>query len=189
MVHIISGTDRPGSSTRKIAQIVFDYYQDLGAEVELLDMADWPADAVEGRYGNELTGKPKEWVDKLSSSDGFHIIAPEYNASIPGTLKHFIDSWKYPETFEHRAVAFVGLGGRFGGLRAVEHLHQVFAYRNAYQLPERVFFHNVWHMIKDGKITDPMVEGLLKNQVKCFLEFIKALKTTGLHTLTRPSRP
>lgn len=189
MIYIISGTDRPGSSTRKIAQIILAHYQELGAEAEILDMCDWPAGEVRGQYGNSLNGEPKVWVDKLSGADGFHIVAPEYNASIPGVLKHFIDSWKYPETFEHRPVAFVGLGGRFGGLRAVEHLQQVFAYRNAYQLPERVFFLNVWNLLKDDQITDPMIAGLVKNQVQCFLDYVKALKSGGLHTLTRSSQP
>jgi chromate reductase, NAD(P)H dehydrogenase (quinone) len=107
-------------------------------------------------------------------------VVPEYNGSFPGVLKMFIDYWKYPETFEFRPVAFVGLGTRWGGLRPVEHLQQVFGYRNAFVFPHRVFVSNVHSALKDGKFIDPMINDLLKTQARDFVKFIHALKHQGL---------
>ena len=48
-------------------------------------------------------------------------VVPEYNGSLPGVLKHFIDCWKYPESFHHRPVCYVGISSSgSGGLRPGE---------------------------------------------------------------------
>ena len=185
MIYIISGTDRDGSYTRKVSDLVLEHYQAQGTEAEIMDLRDWPFDQVTGAYYKPLPSEARDWVEKLGQAEGLHVVVPEYNGSMPGALKTFIDFWKYPETFEHRPVAFVGLGGRFGGLRPVEHLQQVFGYRNAYQLPERIFLMAISKSLVDGKIQDPFVAGLLKAQIQAFPRFIEALKKAGLHTLTR----
>ncbi len=188
MIYLISGTDRDDSYTRKVTDLILSLYQQQGTEAEIMDLRDWPADKVQGGYYKKLPTEAQEWVDRLGAAEGIHVVVPEYNGSMPGALKNFIDYWKYPETFEHRPVAFVGLGGRFGGLRPVEHLQQVFGYRNAYQLPERIFLMGISKALTDGKISDPFVAGLVEAQVKAFPLFIKALKDAGLHTLTRPPK-
>ncbi len=118
--------------------------------------------------------------EKLNASDWLYIVSPVYNGSMPGALKYFIDHFSYPETFEYRPVAFTGLGGRWGGLRPVEHLQQVFNYRNGYIFPQRVFISNVWDTLKDGSLQDSMVTTLLKSQVQGFVKFVRALKTEKL---------
>ncbi len=113
------------------------------------------------------------------------IVAPEYNGSYPGALKLFIDYWRYPATFEHRPVAFVGLGNRWGGLRAVEHLVQCLAFRNAYCFPQRVYLANIKTIFKDGHVHDSLIHDLIVTQAKDFITFTKALKGAGLDANTR----
>ena len=45
-------------------------------------------------------------------------------------------------------MALIGIGGRYGGMRPVDHLSQIFAYRNAYVYPQRVFLFNIWDQLK-----------------------------------------
>ncbi len=116
------------------------------------------------------------------------IVSSEYNGSYPGALKYFIDFWTYPDSFEFRAAAFVGLGGRYGGVRPIEHLQQVFGYRNCFTYPERVFLFNVWSLFKEGKISDATTLNLLRQQVTGFTKFTDALLTSGLHAQTRGKR-
>ena len=85
----------------------------------------------------------KPLIDRIDRAEGLYLICPEYNGSYPGVIKTFIDYWSYPKSFEKRPVCFTGLGGVFGGLRPVEHLQQIFGYRNAFIFPERVFLQNV----------------------------------------------
>ena len=84
---------------------------------------------------------------------------------------------KYPESFEFRPVCFVGLGGLFGGLRPVEHLQQIFSYRNAHMYPERVFLFNVWNQLKEDQLINEDTLALLEKQAKGFTKFVSALKS------------
>jgi chromate reductase len=192
MKYIIVGTDRVGSNSKRIADVVRNIYKDLGEEVELLELQNVMKGLVASpQYGNVTDPILLEAVKKVDASDGLIIVAPEYNGSMPGALKYFIDHLKYPDAFEGRPVCFIGLGGMFGGLRPIEHLQQVFGYRNSYVFPERIFIMNVWNHFKktesnpDGEFKDGLILGLMKTQARDFTVFVEALKTSKLHTLTR----
>ena len=180
MIEIISGTDIPNSSTLKFANILAEDYRALKVPVDVLDVAKLDvADFAGAEYGKPR-GSVLEGVKRATSADGIVFVVPEYNGSFPGILKLFIDHWKYPDAFEFRPVAFVGLGNRWGGLRPVEHLQQVFGFRNAYVLPHRVFISGAGELIKDGTVSDPVINDLLKTQARDFVKFIQALKHQSL---------
>lgn len=177
MIEIISGTDRPGSRTLTVARHVQKLFQDQKADVDLIDLNRLDLSCASGgNYFGGARGDFQAAVDRVTRAEGLVVIVPEYNGSYPGILKLFIDYWRYPETFEHRPIALVGLGARWGGLRAVEHLQQAFGYRNAYLYPNRVFLTNVKDAMKDGEITDPALRDLLQLQAFGFLKFIRALE-------------
>jgi chromate reductase, NAD(P)H dehydrogenase (quinone) len=181
MKYIISGTNRPGSTTLKICRLIQGLYQEAGEAVEIIDLLDLEFQSLTGAHnGNELPPKFAEAVKKINLADGLIMVVPEYNGSMPGVLKYFIDHWKYPHSFEQRPVCFVGLGGIFGGLRPVEHLMQVFSYRNGFIFPLRVFLMNVWTIFKDGELKEPVSLQLLKAQVIGFQKFCTALKAVEL---------
>lgn len=185
MKYIISGTDRPGSNSLKVAKYIKTIYRDLGEEVEIIDLQDVkPLMAEQTVYSNP-TEAMKVILDKVLSSDGLIVVCPEYNGSMPGILKYFIDHLKFPESFEYRPVCFVGLGFMFGGLRPVEHLQGVFGYRNAFIFPERVFITQPPSKItEDGNISDEIVVSLLRKQATGFQKFTKALSEYKLSANT-----
>jgi chromate reductase len=188
---IISGTNRPGSRSLQVAKLVQKIYREHGGEeTEILDLAQLPLEQLLGEhYGS---GKPEPIqvaIDKINKAEGLVIVCPEYNGSMPGVLKYFIDHWNYPESFEYRPIALIGLGGRFGGMRPVEHLQQVFGYRNAFLYPERVFLSDIWTLLKDGEIQDAKIRDLLVSQTTGFQKFVHALQTARLDTLSRPKSP
>lgn len=177
MKYIISGTDRHDSNTFRVSQFIQKIYKDLGEDVEIIDLKEVKAHLHEGPfYGATATNDLKTYLQKIATSDGLIVVTPEYNGSMPGVLKYFIDHMKFPESFEYRPVAFVGLGGMFGGLRPVEHLQQIFGYRNAFIYPQRVFLINVWKLLdKAGVVQDQATLDLLKLQAQGFQAFTKAL--------------
>lgn len=186
MIEIISGTDRPNSKSLQVAKFVMELYKNLGAEVNLIDLnALNLMDVAGGDYWKGAKGSYQEAVNRVTNAEGIVIICPEYNGSYPGALKLFIDYWKYPETFEYRPIALVGLGTRWGGLRPVEHLQQVFGYRNAFVCPNRVFLQNIKDVFRDGQVMDPFLLDLLKAQAQDFLKFVAALKSQKLDALSR----
>ena len=191
MIWILVGTDRTQSMSSKVARFIEPMYQSQGVPTGIMKLEDVGLNQLDGSHYSGKKPKPKklvEAVDQLLKADGLVVVCPEYNGSMPGALKYFIDYWKYPESFEYRPVCFIGLGGRFGGLRPVEHLQQVFGYRNAFIYPDRVFLSNVQKLIKEDKIEDDFICSLLESQALGFCRFIQALKAENLHPLTREER-
>lgn len=91
---------------------------------------------------------------QLAAADAFVVITPEYNHSYPAVLKTFID-WHFNE-WQAKPVGFVSYGGQSGGLRAVEHLRQVFAELHAVTVRDTVSFHGAWNQFHpDGTPKDP----------------------------------
>ncbi len=180
MIQVIVGTSRPGSNTRKLAvQIGEIYATQVNVPVNVLDLATLPpAVFAPGAYAD----KPADFAPfskAIIESDGLVFVVPEYNGSLPGVLKHFIDCWKYPESFERRPVCYVGISSAgSGGLRPIEHLAQIMAYRNTFQFPERVFLTGIGDLMDPTteKLKDPALAARLEKQARGFVEFIRRLK-------------
>jgi chromate reductase len=179
---IISGTNRPSSNTLQLARNVERHYALAGVRCELLSLTDLPAELFSP---DAYTHKPAVLVtlqEKVLQSAGLHIVLPEYNGSFPGVLKYFIDMLKFPESFDRKPVAFVGVAnGQFGGVRAVEQMQMVFAYRNAHLYPDRIFVPRVQHKLDaQGNVSDPALEERFSKQVRGFAEFSGLFVKKGL---------
>ena len=152
--------------------------------MEIIDLNALEVDQLSAEHmagKKPLPEKVQKALSDVTNSEGLYFVIPEYNGGAPGVLKMFIDFWKFPESFEARPVAFVGLAaGIWGGLKPVEHISQVMGYRNAYQFPQRVFIKEIHKSLKDGKLEDVFIQNLMKNQISGFLKFCKALKAEGL---------
>lgn len=178
MKYIIAGTDRPDSNTLKISKYIQTIYQGLGETVEIIDLKELKTHLHDDLHYGKTSEGIKPYAEKVLASEGLIVVTPEYNGSMPGILKYFIDHLKFPESFEYRPVCFVGLGGRFGALRPVEHLQQVFGYRNAYVYPERVFIVNVHKILNsEGQPEDENIKTLLIKQAQGFQKFTQALSS------------
>lgn len=191
MKFIISGTNRPQSRTLQISKLIQKLYKEEGEEVGIIDLTHVGLEQIPkaALYGNEVPDVMKSEISKINSADGLIVVCPEYNGSMPGALKYFIDHWQYPDSYEYRPISLVGLGGKFGGLRPVEHLQGVFGYRNAFIFPERVFIVDVPKILNSaGDIDDANIRSLLVSQVKGFQAFTKALSSAGLDANSRLSK-
>lgn len=191
--HILVGTNRRGSKSKVIAEMLQKIYQELGEKTSIIDLAEFDFSLVgPDSYGKELPPPFKKVVEEITNSNGLIVVVPEYNGSYPGVLKYFIDFWKYPESFEGRPVCFIGIGGLFGGLRPVEHLQGVFGYRNAYIFPQRVFIQNISKVLVNGNLESQLHKDLLLAQAQGFIRFVKALESEGLSAnainLKRPEK-
>lgn len=181
MKYIISGTNRPNSKTAEVCRVLQTLYKEQGEQVEIIDLAKCGLTEVDGaHYSENQPVSMQEAIKKVTASDGIIVVVPEYNGSMPGALKYFIDHWKYPDTFEFRPICLVGLGGRFGALRAVEHLQGVFGYRNGFIYPERVFLTDIGKTLVNGEIQNEFVLNLLRIQTRNFSKFVAALQGAKL---------
>lgn len=174
MITIISGTNRPASNSRAVADLYAQMLSDRGEENRILDLADLPADFTStALYAN--TGKNKAF-NKLSSlivsSDKFVFVVPEYNSSFPGVLKAFIDGLEYPYTFKDKKAALVGLSsGMQGSGLALSHLTDILNYLGMHVLAIKL---KLAHFKKnfDGKIiTNQLYQELMEEQIEQLIRF------------------
>ncbi len=177
-ITLLAGTNRPDSNTRKVVTKIAELYAELGQTVDILDLADLPAEIFHPSSYAEKPAAFAPFNDAILASDGVHIVTPEYNGSLPGVLKYFIDMLQFPESFEHRPVAFSGVAaGMWGALRPVEQLQAIFGYRNAFIFPDRVFMAGVNNLLsEDGELTDAGSIKRLRSQAEGFLDFTKRLR-------------
>jgi NAD(P)H-dependent FMN reductase len=149
---ILIGSTREG----RFAPTVANWFAARAGErddltVDVIDLADT-------RLPDILSDKPSPSVSAvaqlLAQADAFVVVTPEYNHSFPAPLKSAID-WHSKE-WRAKPVGFVSYGGVSGGLRAVEHLRQVFAELHAVTVQYAVSFHGVWaHFDPAGQLKDP----------------------------------
>jgi len=183
MIVIISGTNRPGSNTRKVTTRVEAGYQALGVKTQVLDLAEMPPEVFMPTSYAEKSAGFKKFTDAILGADGLVIVTPEYNGSVPGVLKYFIDMLPFPESFELRPVCFVGLAaGIWGALRPVEQLQAIFGYRNALIFPERVFMPGIGKLLDEaGNFTSEDIPMRLDKQATGFVDFVEKLRAKKLH--------
>jgi chromate reductase len=175
MIEIISGSNRANSNTLRIAQLLLAAYQKLGVEAGLLNLQELPAELLDpGAYAV----KPEAFgpfQERVLAATGLHVVTPEYNGSFSGALKLFIDMLKFPESFEGKPVAYVGVAsGQWGALRAVEQLQMIFGYRNGHSYPQRVFIAGVHDKFSaEGVFNDRELQERLEGQAAGFREFVE----------------
>jgi chromate reductase, NAD(P)H dehydrogenase (quinone) len=116
MITIISGTNRKGSNTEKIALAYQLILRERGIEAKILSL-----------LGVELAERNADFerieAETLIPTTTFIIISPEYNGSFSGALKLFFDTSRVHLCWWHKSALLVGVAtGRAGNLRGMEHL-------------------------------------------------------------------
>ncbi|WP_367326287.1 NADPH-dependent FMN reductase [Streptomyces sp. HUAS ZL42] len=152
-VTLVVGSNRHGRFGPVIADWLLDrigHRDDLVPEV--VDVAEVPLPMSFART-SETTTTLSAVTPKLAGADAFVVLTPEYNHSFPAGLKNLID-WHFAE-WQAKPVALVSYGGLAGGLRATEHLRQVFAELHAVTVRDTVSFHNAGAAFDDeGRLKD-----------------------------------
>jgi NAD(P)H-dependent FMN reductase len=153
-VTVVLGSNRHGRFGPVVANWLVDHVrarEDL--TVDVLDVADADLPTTMART-DEAAAALKAVSPKLAAADAFVVLTPEYNHSFPAGLKNLID-WHYAE-WRAKPVGLVSYGGISGGLRAVEHLRQVFAELHAVTVRDTVSFHHAGASFDDhGHLKDP----------------------------------
>ena len=104
MITIISSTNRPGSSTLKVAQYYQRKLKAKGADAVLLSLSVLPPSLIETDLYGKRSKEFEPIQDIVTKTEKFLFIIPEYNGSFPGVLKVFIDACSFPESFMKRKL-------------------------------------------------------------------------------------
>ena len=154
MITIISGTNRHGSNTGKVATQYLQLLRNKGIEPSYLSL-----EGLDVSQRNPAIQTLETAV--LIPTDKFIFIAPEYNGSIPGVLKSLIDHTDIKKVWWGKKALLTGVStGRAGNLRGMEHLTGILHYVKMHVHPNKLPI-SVVDKLLDGTdtITD---EGTLK---------------------------
>lgn len=182
MITMVVGTNRPGSRARAVSKHVEEIYRDLQVDLRVVDLADLPVEIFDPKSYEDTPAAFRPFQEAITNADGLVIVTPEYNGGVPGILKYFIDMLEFPISFERRPVCFVGVAkGMWGALRPVEQLQAIYAYRNGYIYPERVFMPGIDKLLDDGgRLKDASLIERLKKQAAGYVEFVEKIKGVKL---------
>jgi NAD(P)H-dependent FMN reductase len=184
-IKIIAGSTRPGRFNTQPSRWLMEQADkfDESTNFELVDLAEINLPLLD-EANSPISGKcekahTKSWAKIIGQADGFVIVTPEYNHSIPGALKNAIDylfaEWNY------KPVAYVSYGSAAGGSRAVEHLRGVAGELKMFDLREQILLPNYWdHLDSKGAYQfapehEVMAQKLL-NQIVFWAERMKTAR-------------
>jgi len=139
MVTIISATNRPESSTLKLAK----YYQKIlgekGVNAGLISLSSLPANLIESDLYGKRSPEFEPIQEIITQTQKFLFIIPEYNGSFPGVLKVFIDACSFPESFYEKKAALTGLSsGKYGNIRGIDHFTGICNYVHVHVMPLKI---------------------------------------------------
>ncbi|MES2277799.1 MAG: NADPH-dependent FMN reductase [Bacteroidota bacterium] len=173
MVTIIASTNRPNSSTLKLARYYQHKLAEKGLDTNLLSLMDLPANLISTDLYGKRSPEFQAIQDIVTATDKFLFVIPEYNGSFPGVLKVFIDACDFPGTFYEKKAALVGLSsGKYGNIRGIEHFNGVCGYVHLHVMPLRIHIANIKTEIDaDGNLYLPDTIKFTDEQMDKFVNF------------------
>ena len=137
---------RKDSWNRKLVRLAVDAARKAGAEVDHADFHefDMPLYDREIQDNTGIPGGAQELIRRIEAADGIMISSPEYNFSLPGTIKNAIDwvSRAKPMPLRGRTAFLLSAStGQVGGIRGLWQLRipleglGVFVHPDMYTLP------------------------------------------------------
>jgi len=144
MTTIISGTNRPGSWTLKLAKYYQKRLKAKGLDTTLLSLDQLPDRLIETDLFGKRSPEFQPIQEIITNTQKFLFIIPEYNGSFPGVLKTFIDACSFPESFYDKKAALTGLSsGKYGNIRGVDHFTGVCHYLHLHVMPLKIHIPNI----------------------------------------------
>ncbi len=180
-VLIFAASRRQDSLNKKLARLAADVASHLGARVDLASMDEFDVPMYDGdlETGDGIPDGAEELRRRLLDSDAFIIASPEYNGSMPGTLKNLIDwtSRFRPQPFgERHGLLMSASPSMAGGNRGLWALRVPLEHLGARIFPD-MFSLATAHKAFDGnKIANDALQKRFEDNLQAFLSLAEAAK-------------
>lgn len=127
MITLVSGTNRPNSWTKKVADVYRSRLELKNVPYQFLDLKELPVDFFSiNMYDEKSPALAQLEKEVLYPTTKFVFVIPEYNGSFPGVLKLLIDGSDIRNSFHNKKAVLVGVAdGRAGNLRGMDDLTNV----------------------------------------------------------------
>ncbi|UCB55556.1 MAG: NAD(P)H-dependent oxidoreductase [Thiotrichales bacterium] len=177
-IAIISGSHRDPSQSEKVARYVEQtLQQEQGVDTWLYTLANNPLPL----WDQSLWEDNAEWNerlapirDRLTSSDGFIIVSPEWHGQVPAGLKNFFLLFNRFE-LGHKPAMIVTVSSADGGSYPVAEL-RMSSYKNnrICYIPEHVIVRNVEKVLNDkAEDNDQAADAYFRERISWALAILK----------------
>lgn len=166
MLTIISGTNRPGSNTRKIAAEYQRILEEKGVPVNLFSL-----EGVDVMHNDAVFQRIEAEI--IIPATSFIFIVPEYNGSFPGVLKMLFDTGGSHGIWYYKRALLTGVAtGRAGNLRGMDHLADILNYVKVTVHPNRLPISEVDKLLSpEGKLIDETTRNSINQQLDEFMKW------------------
>lgn len=164
---VITGTNREGSNSEKIANIYIDLLKEAGIHSDRIDLKDLPRDfAFQDMWNGHSETLAKMVQDKIEPATKYIFIIPEYNGGFPGVLKTFIDCIP-PKVWNGKKAGLIGISsGAAGALRAMDQFTNVLNYLKVSVLCAKPKLSGIDQILQDEKLNDDRANAQLADHVQ-----------------------
>ena len=163
---IISGTNREGSNSLKVAIQYQQLLKEEGIESSVVSLEDL-----------ELAKRNPAFIalenSTLIPSKKIIFISSEYNGSIAGVLKSMFDISEYKKVWWGKKALLVGVStGRSGNVRGMEHLTSILNYLKVVVHPNKLPISSVDRLLNpQGIMGDDQTVSAIRTQLEEFIAF------------------
>lgn len=160
-IAIIVGSTRPGRAATKVTKWVEKAVAEKGIEAKTLDLLSYELpfldEEISPQFNPNRTPNPAaaKWLEDLSKYDGYLVVLPEYNRSVPAALKNALDYIDYQVM--RKPIALVGYGVT-GGAQAVAHMRGITGGLLAVSVPEVTYINGMANDLfsEDGELDEKL---------------------------------
>jgi len=182
---LLAASLRKDSVNKKLLVLAAQLLKAQGIAIDMADFAEFDVPLYHGDLNAEL-GLPhgaKQFIARMHAADGLIIASPEYNFSIPGTLKNLID-WVSREQpmpwLKQRVLLMSASPSLVGGNRGLWHTRVPLEACGAIVYSDMFSLASAYTAFAaDGQFTDVSLQQRLKDNLTGFIHFVKALKAAG----------
>lgn len=173
MITIISSSNRRGNKTKNFSEYCLNWIKERGEEVQVFSLDELPStidlNEVYNYESSVFTDIAKKYI---IPSDKLFFVVPEYNGSVPGILKLFMDAVK-PEYYAGKKAALLGIAaGRAGNLRGMDHLTDVLHYLQVEVMALKLPVSQIYNILDaEGNVIDETTKLAINNQLTKFINY------------------
>ena len=177
---VFSASMRSGSLNTRLAQLASRIIESSGVKVDQATMREFDAPSFDAD-AERVSGTPSgatEFRARLERADAFVIVSPEYNASMPGSLKNSIDwvSRASPQPFNERQGLLMSASpSMIGGNRGLWSLRMPLEHLGARIYPQMFSLAQAHQAFTDdGLIASDQLQQRFEALITDFIDLVEA---------------
>ncbi|MBA3342872.1 MAG: NAD(P)H-dependent oxidoreductase [Gemmatimonadaceae bacterium] len=178
---VFAGSLRDDSFNHRLASLAARAVEKNGASADVACLSDFPAPL----YDNDVEGDSgiptgvERFAERLRAADGLILASPEYNASMPGSVKNLIDwtSRIRPQPFNGKQALLLSASPSMaGGNRGLWSLRIPLEHLGTRVYPDMFSLAQAHKGFNENSLADPTLQMRFEATINCFIDLVEAAK-------------